>query len=76
MLSEMKPKNRFSYVFIKFIKAICSSERSLVLVLKDLHWIDLVSFDLLSSIINKSIENLMLIGIYRNNKVDNSHYIT
>jgi len=67
-------KNQFNYVFIKFIKAICSYGVPIVLVLDDLQWMDLQSLDLLSALIkDKTIENLTLIGTYRDNEVSEEH---
>ena len=58
-------KNRFNYVFIKFIKAIASFSKPLVLVLEDLQWLDLASLDLLKVLLSNQIKNLMFIGVYR-----------
>lgn len=63
-------KNRFHYVFVKLIKAICSVGFPIVLVLEDLQWMDLESLSLLSTLVtDKSIKNLMLVGTYRENEV-------
>ena len=70
-------KNRFHYVFINFLKAICSTEVPIVLVLEDLQWIDNESFNILSAILaDKCIKNLMLIGVYRNNEVNDDHPVS
>ena len=69
----VEAKNRFNYVFIKFIEAICSVKCPLVLVLDDLQWLDVASLCLLRSLVKKSIKNLMLIGIYRDNEVTDTH---
>ena len=68
-------KQRFDYVFIKLIKAICSFGRPVILVLEDSQNVDLTSIDLLSSMINSSITNLMLIGVYRDEEVTDTHPI-
>ena len=72
----LEAKNRFNYVFIKFIEVICSVRCPLVLVLDDLHWIDLESLGLLRFLVKRSIKNLMLIGIYRDNEIDEQHPLT
>ena len=70
-------KNQFNYIFIKFISAICSYGVSIVLVLDDLQWMDLQSLDLLSALIkDKTIENLTLIGTYRDNEIDSEHSVS
>ena len=67
-------KNRFVYVFIKFIKAICSVGRSITLILDDLQWIDIESHNLFSALIKDySIKNLMIIGAYRDDEINNDH---
>ena len=61
-------KKRFIYVFVKFIKATCSVGPPIVLVLEDLHWLDLDSSNLLSSLlIDQSNKIFMFIGAYREN---------
>ena len=66
-------KNRFIYVFVKFIKAICSVGPPIVLVLEDLHWLDLDSSNLLSSLLtDQSNKNFMFIGTYRENETSNT----
>ena len=73
----LEAKNRFHYVFIKFIKAICSDDCPIVLALEDLQWMDAESLSLLSKLIaDKSVTGLMLVGIYRDNEVSDSHPVT
>ena len=68
-------KNRFSYVLVKFIKAICSVGFPLILILEDLQWIDSSSCDIMTALIKDSahLKNLILIGTYRENEVGNNH---
>ena len=70
-------KNQFNYVFIKFIKAVCSVGFPIVFVLEDLHWIDLQSLNLLSALIkDKSVTNFVLISTYRDNEVNEDHPVS
>ena len=70
-------KNRFNYVFIRFLKAICSAESPIVLVLEDLQWLDNETHNLVSAILaDGCIKNLMFIGTYRQNEVTNEHLLT
>jgi len=70
-------KNKFHYVFTKFIKAICSVGYPIVLVLEDLQWMDVQTLILLSALLkDKSIENLTLICIYRDNEVSEEHPVS
>ena len=67
-------KDRFHYVFVNLIKAICSVGFPIVLVLDDLQWMDKESLGLLSTLVaDKSIKNLMLVGTYRENEVNETH---
>jgi len=47
-----------------------------VLILEDLHWIDSASSDLLSSIVDEKIRNIMLIGAYRDDEVNDTHLVS
>ena len=67
-------KNRLIYAFVKFMKAICSLDSPVVLVLEDLQLLDIESLDLLSAMItDKYLKNMMLIGTYRKNEVSDDH---
>ena len=67
-------KNRFHFVFVKLIKATCSVGFPIVLVLEDLHCMDLESVSLLHTLVgDKSLKNLMLVGTYRENEVSDTH---
>ena len=73
----LEAKNRFHYVFVKFIKAICSNGCPIVLALEDLQWMDTESLSLLSKLVtDKSLAGLMLVGIYRDNEVTDDHSVT
>ena len=66
-------KNRFNYVFIKLIKAICSFS-PVVLVLEDLQWMDSECLELIKALVmDKSIKNLMLVCVFRDNEVGDDH---
>ena len=58
------------------MKAICTLGRPVIFVLEDLQNIDKTSGDLLSSLINNSIKNIMLIGAYRDEEVGDAHQVT
>ena len=66
-------QNRFNYVFIKFLRVITSISCPLVIVLEDLQWIDLASLDLITALVESSIKNLLLIGVYRDNEIGEEH---
>ncbi|MTJ07700.1 MULTISPECIES: hybrid sensor histidine kinase/response regulator [unclassified Anabaena] len=69
--------HRFHLVFENFVKAIVTSGKILVLFLDDLQWADLASFRLIKKLIeSQTIHNLLLIGAYRHNEVDEKHPLT
>lgn len=70
-------KNRFNYVLIKFIKAICSADFPLILILEDLQWMDSSSYDIISELVKDKSQgkNLMLLATYRENEVGNEHMV-
>jgi len=73
-LKPVQAKNRFNYVFLKFIKSIAKKEHPIVIFLDDLQWIDMASLNLLEAItISNEVANMLIIGAYRNNEVDLSH---
>lgn len=64
--------NRFTSVFCRFIRAICSSDRPVVLLLDDVQWADHASLQILKTLLDpvfQDIEGLMLVGTCRGNEV-------
>ena len=73
-VSPVEAKIRFNMVFSSFIKAVSQPQHPFVLFLDDLQWIDSASLNLLTILLtNRSIRNLMVIGAYRDNELDNLH---
>jgi len=61
-------KNRFNYVFTKFMRAICSIGRPLVFILEDLQWADADSLYLLKELLTDTfLSNMMFVGAYQSN---------
>ena len=60
-------------MFVRFITAIASLNSPLVIAIDDLQWVDLASLDLIKTLVKSSIKNLMLIGLYRDNEVNNEY---
>jgi predicted ATPase/signal transduction histidine kinase/GAF domain-containing protein/tRNA A-37 threonylcarbamoyl transferase component Bud32 len=76
-LKPVQSKNRFNYIFIKFIKSLAKKEHPIVVFLDDLQWIDMASLNLLEAIMTSNeVANMLIIGAYRNNEVDLSHPLT
>ena len=73
-LGKQEALNQLKYAFRSFLKAICTNEHPVVLLLDDLQWIDAASLDLLSALwTDKTIQNLLFVGAYRDNEVDDVH---
>jgi serine/threonine protein kinase len=69
--------HRFHLIFEKFLNAIIISGKFIVLFLDDLQWADLASCRLIKTLISsQEIHNLLLIGAYRHNEVDEKHPLT
>ncbi|MEA5579332.1 protein kinase domain-containing protein [Anabaena sp. UHCC 0451] len=66
--------HRFHLVFENFLKVLVESGKFLVLFLDDLQWADLASCRLIIKLMESpEIHNLLLIGAYRHNEVDENH---
>ncbi len=73
-VTSQEGQNRFNLVFQAFIIAISQPSHPLVIFLDDLQWADLASLNLLKSLMsNPEIQNLLIIGSYRDNEVDVGH---
>jgi len=72
-VSGQDGKNRFIYVLIKFMKAICLIGRPITLILDDLQWVDAYSLNIFSLLMNESFNYLLIVGIYREDEVSREH---
>ena len=73
-LPPQDAKNRFQLVFRRFIKVFARPEHPLALFLDDLQWLDAATLDLLEDLLTQpDVQNLLLIGAYRDNEVDPIH---
>ncbi len=74
---ELPPQDaqgRFQLVFRRFISVFARPEHPLALFLDDLQWLDAATLDLLEDLLTRpDMQNLMLIGAYRDNEVDPIH---
>ncbi len=67
-------QNRFNLVFQNFVQVLAQPNNPLVLFLDDLQWADVSSINLLEQLITDyEIRNLLIIGAYRDNEVDETH---
>ena len=69
-------RNRFHYVFRKFVRALGSPQKPLVVFLDDVHWSDEASLDLISTIVsdnNSMSPSFLVIAAFRDNEVGPGH---
>jgi predicted ATPase len=74
---ELPPQDaqrRFQLVFRRFIDVFASPEHPLALFLDDLQWLDAATLDLLEDLLTQpDVQDLILIGTYRDNEVTAAH---
>ena len=71
---DAKALNRFMFLFRKFFRAIASPSHPVVLFIDDLQWADVMSLDLIRSIVCESnIQSFMFVASYRSNEIDQDH---
>jgi predicted ATPase/signal transduction histidine kinase len=74
---ELPPQDaqrRFQLVFRRFIGVCARPEHPLALFLDDLQWLDAATLDLLEDLLTRpDLQNLLLIGAYRDNEVNSTH---
>ncbi len=76
MLGPEESKNRFNFVFEKFMKVFPQKEHPVALFLDDLQWADRASLQFMKNIMLGDIHHLFLIFSYRDNEVDEMHPVT
>ncbi len=73
-LDPVGEKNRFHRSFILFLRALATRSSPVILHLDDLQWADRPSLDLLESfVLSRELENVSLVGSYRDNEVREGH---
>ncbi len=66
-------RNRFKFVFEKFMRVFPQREHPLALFLDDVQWADMASLQLIKNIMLGDIHHFFLIFSYRDNEVDDTH---
>ncbi len=67
-------RNRFNYLFRKFVRALCAPAHPVVIFIDDLQWADSASLDLLQVLLtDPECGHLMLVCAYRENEVSAAH---
>ena len=78
--NPLDTKLRLNYAFCRFIKVIGEFFRPFVWVMDDLQWVDSPSLDLLEAMLvmanRDTPANLLVVGIYRSNEVDEKHILS
>lgn len=73
-LDSEESRNRFNFVFERFMEVIARPDHPVVLFLDDLQWADLPSLEFIERIATSpSIRHLFIIGSYRDNEVPSNH---
>ncbi|MEX3985350.1 AAA family ATPase [Paraburkholderia sp. EG287A] len=73
-LEPQQAQRRFQLVFQRFIGVFARADHPLALFLDDLQWLDAATLDMLEDLLTRSdLQNLMLIGAYRDNEVSPDH---
>ena len=73
-LSPAEEKARFQMVFHDFLNALTSDGRELAIFFDDLQWSDISFIDLMKHLLMSStLGNILIIGAYRDNEVDENH---
>jgi predicted ATPase len=60
----------FKFLFQRFLKAVCTKQRPVIIFLDDLQWIDAASLELLTHLLTLNLPYFVFIGAYRDNKVE------
>jgi PAS domain S-box-containing protein len=73
-LELAEQQHRFNLVFKNFVRVFCQPEHPLAIFLDDLQWVDSASLKWIESIVTDDlIQDLFLIGAYRDNEVSPIH---
>lgn len=73
-LGLLEDERRFHLVFARFVRALMSEERPLVLFLDDLQWADDATLRLLEHVVAEmGAARLLVVGAYRDNELGEAH---
>ncbi|WP_299200029.1 AAA family ATPase [uncultured Amphritea sp.] len=76
-VSILEEQNRFSRLVKSLLSVFATAETPLLLFLDDLHWGDLASFSLITSLCEEGdMSNLLIVGSYRDQEVGPTHPMT
>jgi PAS domain S-box-containing protein len=73
-LSPQQAQGRLQLVFRRFLGVFARPEHPLTLFLDDLQWLDAATLDMLADLLTQAdVQQLLVIGAYRDNEVDAAH---
>jgi PAS domain S-box-containing protein len=73
-LSPQQAQGRLQLVFRRFLGVFARPEHPLALFLDDLQWLDAATLDMLADLLTQAdVQQLLVIGAYRDNEVDSAH---
>ncbi len=76
-LPAMETRNRFNYVFQRFIRAIADIGDPLIIFMDDLHWAENASLKLLETVLlDAQLRNVLFIGAYRDMEARENPYLS
>ena len=76
-MGALEARNRFTAVLLELISVFCETTHPLVIFLDDLQWVDADTLKLVESIAQDPEKKpLLFLGAYRDNKVDDGHWLT
>src|SRR5712664_2125713 len=73
-LPPQQAQGRLQLVFRRFLGVFARAEHPLTLFLDDLQWLDAATLDMLAELLTQAdVQQLLVIGAYRDNEVDSAH---
>ncbi|HSI77904.1 MAG TPA: adenylate/guanylate cyclase domain-containing protein [Lunatimonas sp.] len=74
VLNGVEAQLRFNYAISNFFQVLSGSGKPVVIFIDDLQWSDLSSLNLIREVLtNKDINNILIIGAYRDNEITTGH---
>jgi histidine kinase len=75
-IGPVEGKKKLNKAAIDLMSIYEAHNKPAVLFLDDLQWADMASLEMIHTIIGSGIKNVLLIGAYRDNEVDDTHPLT
>lgn len=74
-LPPKEAKDRFHFIFSRFLSIFAKKDQPLVIFLDDLQWADRASLDLMEHVLHQN-NSLLILGSFRDTEVDLNHPLT